>query len=437
MATKPAIKKATATSDTHMHYHPPEHLTLKIVIAMGVGIVIGLLFKLFPNSKFVYDTLVDGILATGGTIFITIMKMLVVPIVFVSLVCGTTSLHDGKAIGRMGLKTMGLYLFTTALAITLALSFSALFHIGGDAHLTTNTHFISKPAPSLKEVFTGMFPSNPLEAMAKGDMLQIIVFSILFGAAVAFSGKPGKRVALYFNDLNSVFMKLIMMLLQVAPYGIFCLIANLFARMGFSVIFTLIEYFFTVLFVLFFHVILSNSLLLKVLGRLNPIIFFKKMWVTMLFAFSTSSSSASIPVVLNTVVERLGVSNSIGSFIVPLGATINMDGTAIMQGVATVFIANSYGISIGLTGFLTVILTATLASIGTAGVPGVGLITLTMVLQQVGLPVEGIALIVGVDRLLDMVRTAVNVTGDSAVACVVGKSEKKLKLQIYNDPDMD
>ena len=434
-------KRQNTTNAVHStlpeHHHPPKNLTTQIMIGMGAGILVGLAFKLFPDSLFIHDTIVDGLLATGGTIFITIMKMLIVPIVFVSLVCGTTSLHDGKAIGRMGLKTMGLYICTTTLAITLALVFSSLFHVGEGSHLTTTGTFIVKEAPTLKEVFTNMFPSNPLAAMAQGDMLQIIVFSILFGVAIAFCGKPGKRVALYFNDLNAVFMKLILMLLKIAPYGIFCLIANLFARMGFSIILTLIKYFLTVLFVLFFHAVLSNSILLKLLASLNPITFFKKMWITMLFAFSTSSSSASIPVVLNTVVKRFGVSNSIASFIVPLGATINMDGTAIMQGVATVFIANSYGIPLGLTGFLTVILTATLASIGTAGVPGVGLITLTMVLQQVGLPVEGIALIVGVDRLLDMIRTAVNVTGDCAVACVVGKSEKKLKFNTFNDPDAE
>ena len=263
-------------------------------------------------------------------------------------------------------------------------------------------------------------------------MLQIIVFSLLFGAALAAAGEAGKRIGAIFRDLNEVVMHFITMMLQLAPYGIFCLVAVTFAQMGFNLIGQLFGYFSIVLLVLLLHLIVTYSLLLKFVGGLNPLMFFRKFYPCMLFAFSTSSSNASIPVVLETVEHKLGVKNSVASFIVPLGATINMDGTAIMQGVATVFIAHVYNVPIGLTGYLMVILMATLASIGTAGIPSVGLITLAMVLKQVNVPVEGIALIIGVDRLLDMARTAINVSGDAVVACIVAKSEKGMDTEVYN-----
>lgn len=264
-------------------------------------------------------------------------------------------------------------------------------------------------------------------------MLQIIVFAILLGVAVARSGEQGARVIQLFTDFNEVIMTLVTMLMKLAPYGVFCLMVQLFAQQGIGVIGDLAVYFFTVLFVLMLHGFGTYAILLKFLGRLSPLAFYRKMRATMLFAFSTASSNATIPVTMRTVENRLGVKNSIASFTVPLGATINMDGTAIMQGVATVFIAQAYNIDISLSGYLMVIVTATLASIGTAGVPGVGLITLAMVLQQVGLPVEGIALIIGVDRLLDMVRTAVNVTGDSTVSCLVAKSEGQFDQDMFDD----
>jgi Na+/H+-dicarboxylate symporter len=268
--------------------------------------------------------------------------------------------------------------------------------------------------------------------MANGNMLQIIIFAMLFGYAISISGKAGRVFVRIFNDANTVLMKLIFIVLWFAPYGVFCLLAKLFSTEGFSVIYSLAGYFFTVLAALAIQWFVVYGCFIRLFANLNPFIFFKKMYTAMIFSFSTSSSSASIPVTLDTVENKLGVPNSVASFVIPLGATINMDGTAIMQGVATVFIAHAYNIDIGLIGYLTVILTATLASIGTAGVPGVGLITLTMVLKQVGLPVEGIALIIGIDRLLDMVRTAVNVSGDCMVSLLVSKSQKELNTNIYN-----
>jgi Na+/H+-dicarboxylate symporter len=267
--------------------------------------------------------------------------------------------------------------------------------------------------------------------MAEGNMLQIIVFAGLFGIALTLAGKPGKRLLAIFEDLNAVIMRLVMLLMQVAPIGVFCLIASVFALQGFAAIAPLAKYFSVVLGVLLLHAFVTYPVLLRSLARLDPIAFFRRLRPPIVVAFSTASSNATLPVTLRTVERRLGVDNSIASFTVPLGATINMDGTAIMQGVATGFIAQAYGIEIGVSGYLMVVLTATLASIGTAGVPGVGLIMLAMVLRQVNLPVEGIGLIIGVDRLLDMVRTAVNITGDATVSCIVARSEGQLSDEVF------
>ncbi len=412
-------------------------LTAKIVIGMAAGIIIGSLINIAPHNQFVDEFITNGAFYVGGKLFISIMKMMVVPIVFVSLVCGVCSLGDINKLGRIGIKTLVLYLLTTSIAIALGIFVAETTHVGkATAVAVAQTQALNHDVPSVVDTLANMIPSNPIAAMAQGNMLQIIIFALLFGMAIQLTRSTSERITKIFNDLNEVLLKLITVLMKAAPYGVFCLLAGLFARKGIVAVNSLIGYFSVVLGVLFIHLFVSYSLILKFLGRLNPVRFFQKMYPAMLFGFSTSSSSVSIPVVLNTVEKKMGVKNSVASFIVPLGATINMDGTAIMQGVATVFISHIYNIPIGITGYLVVILMATLASIGTAGVPGVGLITLTMVLQQVGLPVEGIAMIIGVDRLLDMVRTAVNISGDSVIACVVGKSENAIDMKVYNDPDI-
>ena len=412
-------------------------LTARILLAMVFGLIFGLVLKyLLPSSGFIQSYIIDGLFQIIGKIFIDSLKMLVVPLVFVSLVCGTCSLSDTTKIGRLGIKSLGLYLLTTAFAVTLALLFSVLVGPGEGSNLQA-VEYIPKEAPALKDVLYNLFPSNPLRAMVEGNMLQVIVFSILFGIALSLAGKSGEKVANLFNDLNEIIMKLITILMNLAPYGVFCLMAKLFATLGFDTIGNLITYFLLVLFVLVLHGTLTYTLMIKTLSGLNPFVFFKKMRPAMLFAFSTSSSNATLPVTLETATHHLGIRNTIASFTIPLGATINMDGTAIMQGVATVFIAQAYNIDLSFTQYLSVILTATLASIGTAGVPGVGLIMLAMVLQQVGLPVEGIALIIGVDRLLDMTRTAVNVTGDCVVSCIVAKSEGEFDQSVFDNPNAD
>ena len=407
-------------------------LTRKILIAMTLGIIVGLVLHAIPPSKYLDTFVINGILDAVGKIFINILKMLVVPIVFVSLVTGICNLGDSKKFGQLAAKTILFYLFTTALAITLALTIASIMQVGAHSNLVAPNNFSTQALPSLKETFINIFPSNPVSAMASGNMLQIIVFSVLLGLAITLSGKAGEHIADFFKSFNVVILNLTKIVINVAPYGVFCLIAAMLAKLGLDLIWQLIGYFITVLIVLFVHLFLSYPLLLRFIGGLNPLPFYRKMFSAMVFAFSTASSNAALPVVLNTVETKLGVKNRIAAFIIPLGATVNMDGTAIMQGVATVFIANAYNIDIGLIGYLLVVLTATLASIGTAGIPSVGLITLTMVLQQVGLPVEGIALIIGVDRLLDMVRTAVNITGDSAISCIVAKSEQAIDLTTYN-----
>ena len=357
--------------------------------------------------------------------------MLVIPVVFVSLVCGTFNITSGRQFGRTAFKTVALYLITTAIAISLALLMSSIFDIGGGAKAPIEEHFQISAAPSIKETLLNLVPSNPIKALAEGNMLQVIFFALLLGVSINSAGKSAQRVKELFKAADSVVMRLVHLVFLAAPYGIFCLISVLFARLGFDLILQLSGYFLMVFLVLLMHLFIVYPILLKSLTGLSPLTFFRQMWPAMMFGFSTSSSNASIPVVLKTVEEKLGVNESVSSFVIPLGATVNMDGTAIMQGVATVFIANIYAIPLGLSGYLTVILLATLASIGTAGVPGVGLVTLTMVFIQVGLPVEGISLIIGIDRILDMLRTVVNICGDATVACIVGSSEHAVDREKY------
>jgi len=406
-------------------------LTFKILVGMGAGLATGLLFNAIGVTGFLDTFVVEGLLHIGGAVFLASLKLLVVPLVFVSLVCGTAALEDVTKLGRVGVKTLGLYIATTAIAISLALLAATAIQPGAGFDLETDQSFQAKKAPPLSEVIINLFPSNPIEAMAEGNMLQIIVFAGLFGLALTLAGEPGKRTLKIFNDLNSVIMRLVMLLMSIAPYGVFCLIAKVFALQGFGAMAPLLKYFFVVLGVLVFHALVTYPSLLRTLAQLNPLAFFRKMRDPIALAFSTASSNATLPITLKTVEHKLGVRNSIASFTIPLGATINMDGTAIMQGVATGFIAQAYGIDLSATDYLMVVLTATLASIGTAGVPGVGLIMLAMVLRQVNLPVEGIGLILGVDRLLDMVRTTVNVTGDASVSCIVAVSEGQFSRDVF------
>jgi len=411
------------------------NLTVRILIGMAAGVVVGLAVQGFTSDDhWIQTVLVQDVFDAGGKVFIASLRLMVVPLVLVSLVCGSSSLADGASMGRLGGKSIGLYLFTTAVAISIALGLALLISPGEGGSAGRAFEYTPRPSPGLKETFLNIFPTNPVQAMADGKMLQIIVFALLLGTALGRSGDAGQRVRSLFEDLNGVLMRLIVMLISLAPFGVFFLMAKLFSEVGWRDIIELGKYFVTVILVLVIHASIVYPTLLMWLAKINPLKFYKKMREPMLFAFSTSSSGATLPVTLRTVEKKLGVDNSIASFSVPLGATINMDGTAIMQGVATVFIAQYFHVDLVFTDYLMVILTATMASVGTAAVPGVGLIMLTMVLTQVGLPVEGIALIIGVDRLLDMTRTAVNVAGDAMVATTVAHSEKKLDRSVFDDP---
>lgn len=412
-----------------------KNLTTAILIAMLFGAVLGgILNVFFMDYHFISEILVGNVFHIIGQIFISSLKMLVVPLVFVSLVCGVAALGDINKLGRLGGKALLFYLGTTALAITLALSLAIIVAPGEgfDLSSTVTQNFTPKESPSIAQTLINLVPANPIEAMAKGQMLPLIVFSLLFGIAIVMAGEAGKRIEQHFNDYNAIIMQLVMILMKLAPFGVFCLLAKTFALQGFDVIKPLLGYFLVVVAALFIHATVSYPLLLKILSGLSIMTFLKKMRSVQVFAFSTASSNATIPINIENTEQKLGVDNSVASFTIPLGATINMDGTAIMQGIATVFIANVYNIDLTMVDYLAVILTATLASVGTAGVPGVGLIMLAMVLNQVGLPVEGIALIIGVDRLLDMMRTAVNVTGDAAGTVIIAKSEGALDQNIYN-----
>jgi Na+/H+-dicarboxylate symporter len=418
------------------------NLTQKILIGMALGLALGVIFQAtdLVSNGFVSTYVLNGVIDAGGKIFVTLLKMMVVPLVFVSLVCGAASLGATGSVGRLGGKTIGLYLATTALAVSLALMLALVVDPGLSAADEQNSAvafdaYQAKEAPSVKDTLINIFPSNPIQAMADGKMLQVIIFALLFGLALSHAGAAGGRISSFFADLNEVMMKLITMVIQLTPYGVFCLMVKLGATVGWVEIGKVLAYFLTVASALILHGLVVYPTLLRILVGVNPLVFLRKMREPMLVAFSTSSSGATLPVTLRTVEHRIGVNNNVASFAVPLGATINMDGTAIMQGVATVFIAQFFGYELGVDAYLMVILTATLASIGTAAVPGVGLITLTLVLDQVGLPIEGIGLIIGVDRLLDMLRTVVNVTGDGTVATIVANSEGQLDKDILQDPN--
>jgi Na+/H+-dicarboxylate symporter len=414
-------------------------LSTKILVGMSAGIIVGLLFNALggsdPDESVLITWIVENIFDVIGKIFVVSLKLLVVPLVFFSLVCGSASMGEDIKMGQVAIKTILLYLLTTAIAVSIALLVANIVDPGVGINTGTIDSFEVKTAPSIKEVLIGIFPDNPFRAMVDGNMLQIIVFAILVGVAILKTGDPGKTVLRGCVLINEVIMKMVFMLINLAPYGVFCLLAKLFTREGFSAIVNLAIYFSTIVFVLSFHAAVIYSAILYIFTGLNPLKLFKNMRPAMLFAFSTSSSNATIPVTLTTARNRLGADNSIASFTIPLGATVNMDGTAIMQGIATVFIAQAYGLELSMIQYVSVVATATLASIGTAGVPGVGLITLAMVLQQVGLPVEGIGLIIGVDRLLDMLRTVVNISGDGMVTTVVASSEKRLDRAVFNSSE--
>ena len=413
----------------------PTNLTRNILLGLFLGFLVGSFLyytDFFPSS---FDSFVElYIFKMGGEIFMNLLKLLVVPLVFFSLVTGISSLGSSQSLGSLTFKTVGFYLLTTAIAVSLALLAGSFFQPGSNYSAD-----IALAAPSslpqgqgIYSTITGIFPSNIIQAMADNQMLAIVFFSILFGLALNKTNHLTGNFSESFAKLNTVFLQLIVMVMSFAAIGVFCLIGQFVITDGLDIFQDVLAYVVLLISLLIFHALFTYSIFLKFIGGLSPITFFKKIKNVALFAFSTSSSAATIPVTLKTVNQDLGVNQNVASFVVPVGATINMDGTAIMQGLATVFIAQMSGIDLTLFQYGQVVLLAVATSIGTAAVPSAGTITLIIILQQFNLPLEAIGIILAVDRVLDMIRTSVNVTGDAAIACIVAKSENQLDETIFN-----
>ena len=403
-------------------------LTSKILIGLFLGMLFGIILSKMPGGYIKDTLLLGGFINVIGSGFTKAIKMMVVPLVFVSLVCGVSAMEDIKKLGRIGFKTMGFYLTTTALAICVSLALGAMLKPGAGLDLGTvasQSTTIAKNQ-SLSEIVLNIIPSNPIESFVKGEMLQIIFFAMLTGISMSLVGKKAQPLKNIFESANEVCMKMVGVIMNFAPFGVFALITNTFATVGTQAIGSLVKYILVVLFGLLIHVVVVYGGSLKIFTKFSFIDFARKFTKVAAVTFSTASSNASVPVSLE-LMEEMGVSKSIRPFTIPMGATINMDGTAIMQGVAALFIAQVYGVNLGINDMLTIVLTATLASVGTAGVPGVGMIMLSMVLQSVGLPLEGIGLIMGVERIIDMFRTTVNVMGDNTCTLVVASSEKEFE----------
>ena len=411
----------------------PKNLTRNILLGMFFGFVIGSIayyLDIIPSSiEYFIQVYVFNL---GGSIFINLLKMLIVPLVFFSLVSGISSLSSLTSLGNITLKTISLYLGTTAIAVSSSLVIASIFKPG--AGYSSNIAAPEKlpEGQSVYSTILDIFPSNIIEAMANNQMLAIVFFSILFGLALNKTNHLTGNLSESFEKLNTVFMQLVLMIMSYAPIGVFCLIGKFVITDGLDIFQEAVMYVILLISVLIFHAIVTYSIFLKIFTNLSPLIFFKKMKETAIFAFSTSSSAATIPVTLKTVTTDLGVNKNIGSFVIPVGATINMDGTAIMQGMATVFIAQMSGIDLTIFQYAQVVLLAVIASIGAAAVPSAGTITLVIILQQFGLPLEAIGIILAVDRILDMIRTSVNVTGDATVACIVAQSEGLLDKTVFD-----
>lgn len=396
------------------------NLSIKILISLVLSVVVGLMAGVegLPFIKWW--------IAPIGTIFINLIKMVIVPIVFTSLVVGMTSLGDLKKLGRIGIKTIFIYLLTTAIAIMIGFAVAGIIHPGIGLEMTAGDAVKVKEAPSIMQVFVAMVPTNPVASMAKADILPIIIFALFVGVGILqVGGKKSQLLIDWFDAAAEVSYKIINMVMQFAPIGVFCLLLPVVAENGPKVLLPLLSVIACMAFGSVIHAFAVYSSMARIWGNTSPIKFFRGMSEAILIAFTTCSSAATLPINMKNCQEKLGCSRDIASFVLPLGATINMDGTAIYMGVCSLFIANVYGIDLTMAQMGMIVLTGTLASIGTAGVPGAGLIMLSMVLLSVGLPMEGLALVAGIDRILDMFRTTVNITGDAAVTCVINETEKQ------------
>ncbi len=395
-------------------------LSTKILIGLVAGIVAGILLQGAPDVASTW-------IKPFGTLFLNLIKMIIVPLVLASLVVGTCGLGDAKKLGRIGGKTLAYYLLTTAFAVTLGLILANVFKVGAGFVLPAEIKAAeASQMPKFVDTLLNIIPANPIKALADGNMLQIIAFALILGGGIVVLGDKGKPLFNFFDSLAEATYKITGGIMNFAPYAVFALITPVVATNGPKVLLPLLSVIIIVYVGCFLHAALVYSSTLVVLAKFSPMKFFKGIFPAQAIAFTTCSSAATLPINMRCTEENLGVPKSISSFVLPLGATINMDGTALYQGVCALFIANVFGVELTMSQQFTIVLTATLASIGTAGVPGAGLIMLTMVLQTVGLPLEGLALVAGIDRILDMARTTVNITGDSACAIVIAASENEL-----------
>tara|TARA_B100001094_G_scaffold331393_1_gene399530 strand:- start:6575 stop:7789 length:1215 start_codon:yes stop_codon:yes gene_type:complete len=403
---------------------------------MLAGIIVGVLINnfLLPND-FVEYYLINQIFLTISSLFLILLKMIVLPLIFVSVISGIVSINDVSTLGRLGAKTFSLYILTTLVAITLALFISSFVNYDTVGQITNNIQSNIEENIDQKNIILSIFPTNFFSALANGNVIQVLAFAVFVGVAASYVKKEIPIFIELIDNMNKVFNKMVMIIIQLTPIAVFALLAKTFATEGVEVFIPLIKYFLVVVFVLITHFILTYSILLRLFSNLSIYSFYTKLKALIIFTFSTSSSNASIPYTLNTVVQKYGVDKSFASFSIPLGATINMDGTAIMQGCAAYFLASYYGINLAFSDMITIILTATIASVGTAGIPSAGIIMLSLILTELGIPLEGITLLLGVDRLLDMMRTSVNVTGDTCITCVVAKSEGLINIKNFNQLD--
>ncbi|MFQ3340281.1 MAG: Na+/H+-dicarboxylate symporter [Gammaproteobacteria bacterium] len=408
-------------------------MTRNILLGMFLGFLVGSLFfylNIFPESLITFIKVY--VFNLGSAIFVNLLKLLIVPLVFFSLVSGISSLTSMTSLGNISFKTIALYLSTTAVAVSLSLIVGSIFKPGAGYSSNIAPPEKLPEGQGIYETILDVFPSNIIEAMAQNQMLAVVFFSILFGLALNKTNHLTGNFSEAFEKLNTVFMQLVIMIISFAPIGVFCLIGKFVITDGLDIFQEAFKYVILLISVLIIHAFVTYSLILKIFTNLNIWTFFKKMKEVAIFAFSTSSSAATIPVTLKAVQDDLGVNKNVASFVIPVGATINMDGTAIMQGMATIFIAQMSGIDLTLIQYVQVVILAVVTSIGTAAVPSAGTITLVIILQQFGLPLEAIGIILAVDRILDMLRTSVNVTGDAAIACIVADSEDLLDKDIFN-----
>ena len=414
-------------------------LTTWILLSLIAGIVVGIICSfVIPSGSAADSILIEGIFYVLGQWFIRLMQMLVIPLVFCSIVCGAASMSDPKMLGKVGVGTILMYLVTTAVAVIIALGLAGIVQpgVGLDmASVVTQEPKATSTDQTMVDVLVNIIPTNVVDAMAKGSMLQVIFFALVLGFILGRLGKKVGTVNRFFFQFNAIMMKMIGLVLKVAPIGIFCLIARTFANLGINGMLPMLKFIGTVYLGLAVQLLVVYMLLLVVFTRLNPFHFLHKFWPVMVFAFSTSSSNATIPLNMETLEEKVGVNPKVSSFTIPLGATINMDGTAIMQGAAVVFIAQAFGIDLTPAMLVTTVVTAVTASIGTAGVPGVGTIMLAMVFESVGLPAEGVAMIMGIDRILDMGRTTINITGDAVVTTIMAKLTGMLDTGVFKNSD--